>query len=212
VDNFFINNSFNVLFQFSIGRADPGGEGPVPFTGLTSNSPPEEGASSMKKTLNRVRRCLEDPLKSWCRFGANERGNVLIEMGILTPFLVLLAVGTFDFGRLVVEQSGVTQAARAGAQFAVLDQGNAADTDGMIQAARNEAEDVDNSLVITARNFCRCPGSNAEVTCTLNCADGQYAPLFVEVSVTNNDFGFLVDYPGIGQSRTLNAVSTMRVR
>ena len=140
------------------------------------------------------------------------RGNVVIELAFLAPFLVLLVTGGFDFGRLAIEQSGVTQAARAGAQFAVLDQANATDTEGIIQAARNEAEDISNSLDITARNFCRCPGSLDEVSCSDNCPDGQYAPLYIEVSVTNNDFDFLMEYPGVQNPWTLNAVSTMRVR
>ena len=68
-------------------------------------------------------------------------GNVTIEMAFLITFLLVLVMGAYDFGRLAMEQAGVTQAARAGAQFAVLDQANATDTDGMKQAAKDEAED-----------------------------------------------------------------------
>lgn len=143
----------------------------------------------------------------------DQRGNVSIEMAFLVTFLLVLVMGAYDFGRLAMEQSGVTQAARAGAQFAVLDQANATDTAGMIQAARNEAEDTANALNITARNFCRCPGSSAEVACASNCADGQYAPLYVEVTVQDT-LDMLFDYPGLPEanSYTLTSTSTMRVR
>lgn len=140
-------------------------------------------------------------------------GNVTIEMAFLITFLLVLVMGAYDFGRLAMEQSGVTQAARAGAQFAVLDQANATDTAGMIQAARDEAEDTNNELNVTARNFCRCPDSAAEVDCSTNCADGQYAPLYVEVSVVDT-LDMLFDYPGLPEANTysLSSTSTMRVR
>lgn len=143
----------------------------------------------------------------------DRRGNVSIEMAFLVTFLLVLVMGAYDFGRLAMEQSGVTQAARAGAQYAVLDQANATDTAGMIQAARDEAEDTANELNITARNFCRCPGSSTEVSCASNCADGQYAPLYVEVTVQDT-LDMLFDYPGLPEknSYTLSSTSTMRVR
>jgi len=141
----------------------------------------------------------------------DRRGNVSIEMAFLVTFLLVLVMGAYDFGRLAMEQSGVTQAARAGAQFAVLDQANAVDIDGMKQAAKNEAEDP--SLNVQARNFCRCPGSSAEVDCSTNCPDGQYAPLYVEVSVQDT-LDMLFDYPGLPgtDTYTMSSTSTMRVR
>ena len=149
-----------------------------------------------------------------CALGSlvrEEHGNVTIEMAFLLTFLLILVMGAYDFGRLAMEQSGVTQAARAGAQFAVLDQANATDTNGMIQAARDEAEDP--TLNVTARNFCRCPESAAEVGCASNCADGQYAPLYVEVTVQDT-LNMLFDYPGLPQANSYNlsSTSTMRVR
>lgn len=143
----------------------------------------------------------------------DQRGNVSIEMAFLMTFLLVLVMGAYDFGRLAMEQAGVTQAARAGAQFAVLDQTNATDTAGMIQAARNEAEDTANELNITARNFCRCPGDTTEVSCASNCPDGEYAPLYVEVTVQDS-LDMLFDYPGLPEKGTypLSSTSTMRVR
>ncbi len=141
----------------------------------------------------------------------DRRGNVSIEMAFLVTFLLVLVMGAYDFGRLAMEQSGVTQAARAGAQFAVLDQANAADNDGMIQAARDEAENP--TLDVFPRQFCRCPGSAAEVACGGTCADGQYAPLYVEVRVVDT-LDMLFDYPGLPEpsSYTMTSTSTMRVR
>lgn len=158
-------------------------------------------------------------IQQWRRFDAGEttfimspQGNAAVEFAFLIMFFVVVALGAFDFGRYAMESSEVTQAARAGTQFAVLNQANATDTASIIQAARNEAEDLDNSLGITTRNYCVCPESSAEVNCANTCADGQFAPLYVEVSVTNNDFDLLFHYPGVPDNITLNSVSTMRVR
>ena len=144
---------------------------------------------------------------------AERDGNVSIEMAFLVTFLLVLVMGAYDFGRLAMEQSGVTQAARAGAQFAVLDQANAADIDGMKQAAKNEAEDP--NLNVSAESFCRCPGTTAkDSTCAIaTCADGNYAPLYVEVTVTDT-LDMLFDYPGLPgtDTYTLTSTSTMRVR
>jgi hypothetical protein len=165
----------------------------------------------MKMQCNRS---LQSP-RRWARgLGSlirDRHGNVSIEMAFLVTFLLVLVMGAYDFGRLAMEQSGVTQAARAGAQFAVLDQANAGDEAGIRQAAQDEAEDP--NLLVYPRQFCRCPGSAAEVGCGGNCPDGQYAPLYVEVRVVDT-LDMLFDYPGLPEpsSYTMTSTSTMRVR
>jgi hypothetical protein len=141
----------------------------------------------------------------------DRQGNVSIEMAFLVTFLLVLVMGAYDFGRLAMEQSTVTQAARAGAQFAVLDQANAIDIAGMRQAARDEAEDP--TLQVEPDWFCRCPGTTAKDQICGVCADGNYAPLYVEVTVTDT-FDMLFDYPGLPEqgSYTMSSTSTMRVR
>lgn len=167
----------------------------------------------MKSQRKGPPRASERPLRAFGRLVKDRGGNVSIELAFLVTFLLVLVMGAYDFGRLFMEQSGVTQAARAGAQFAVLDQANATNTAGMIQAARDEAEDINNELTITATNFCRCPGSTATVNCAANCPDGNYAPLYVQVTVQDS-LDMLFDYPGLPETGTysLSSTSTMRVR
>ena len=157
-----------------------------------------------------MQRTWTQAIAAKCRaFGCAQSGNVAIEMGLLSVFLMTLVVGVYDFGRLAVNQSGVTSAARAGAQYAVLDQANAANFAQMVQAARDDADDP--TLSVNARNFCRCPGATTEVTCNSTCSDGEYAPLFVEVSVQDS-MQLLFDYPYIAQTQAMSSVSTVRVR
>ena len=57
----------------------------------------------------------ESGLESLRSLIEDRRGNVSIEMAFLVTFLLVLVMGAYDFGRLAMEQSTVTQAARAGA-------------------------------------------------------------------------------------------------
>ena len=157
-----------------------------------------------------MKRISSNVIAARCRAFAVERGgNVTIEMAFLSIFLLTLVLAAYDFGRLALNQAGVTQAARAGAQYAVLDQANAADVAGMQQAARDEADDP--SLNVTARNFCRCPGTTVEVGCNTDCADGEYAPLFVEVTV-QDQMQLLFNYPYVPKTQDMSSISTVRVR
>ncbi len=151
--------------------------------------------------------------RRWRVFSGDSAGNVAIETAFLMTFLITLVLGAYDFGRWATEQATITQAARAGTQWAVLDQANATDTDGMIKAARDEADDVNNELVFDPPPFsyCQCPGSSTKVSCTTDCPDGQYAPMYVEVTV-QDDFELLFDFPGVSKTQALSSTSTMRVR
>ncbi len=152
--------------------------------------------------------------RRWRAFAGESGGNVAIEMAFLMTFLIMLVLGAYDFGRWATQQASITQAARAGTQWAVLDQANATDTDGMIQAARDEADDVNSELVIPPPvTYCQCPGSSTPVTCTNanDCPDGQYAPMYVRVTV-QDDFELLFDFPGVSKTQSLSSTSTMRLR
>ena len=55
--------------------------------------------------------------RSWKR---DQRGAELIELAIVTPILLFLLAGIFDFGMLFRSWQAVTNAAREGARVAVL--------------------------------------------------------------------------------------------
>lgn len=138
------------------------------------------------------------------------RGSVSVELAFFIPVAAVLITGAIEFGRLGLEQVRLASAARAGAQYGIYDLSSAGDTDGIIEAARLDADDVTNALTVTAAQTCRCP-DGTEQACTISCADGEYAPLYVEVSVTEAvDLWF--GFPGVPSSITLAANSSMRLR
>ncbi len=54
--------------------------------------------------------------------GRSQSGASLIELGIITPLLLLLALGAIDFGRAYYLSIEVTNAARAGVQYGLKTQ------------------------------------------------------------------------------------------
>ena len=49
-------------------------------------------------------------------------GQALVEFALILPVLVLLLMGLFDFGRLIVAYNTVSEAARIGARVAIVNQ------------------------------------------------------------------------------------------
>jgi Flp pilus assembly protein TadG len=138
------------------------------------------------------------------------RGTVSVELAFFIPVAALLITGSIEFGRLGLEQVRLASAAHAGAQYGIYDLSSAGDIDGIIDAVRLDADDVTNTLTVTAEKICRCPDGTVQA-CNISCSDGEYAPLYVDVSVTEAvDLWF--GFPGVPTSITLAANSSMRLR
>jgi Flp pilus assembly protein TadG len=56
--------------------------------------------------------------------GRGERGVALVEMALVLPLLIMLLMGSFDFGRAVYIRTALANAARDGARFAIVDPRN----------------------------------------------------------------------------------------
>ena len=65
-----------------------------------------------------------------------------MEVALLLPLLLLLAMGVVDFGQLFHLAIEVSNAARAGAQYGYQSSATQVDTPGMIAAAEDDAGDV----------------------------------------------------------------------
>jgi Flp pilus assembly protein TadG len=138
-------------------------------------------------------------------------GNITIEFGFVILFMVALAIGAFDFGRLGYSKIAVTNAARAGAQYGVQDMSTAEDIAGMIQAARNDIGDTSAALNISVRNYYACPGQGEVADESVLCNDGSFSYFYVEVTVPE-DVDLLFPYPGITSPRQVASTNIMRVR
>ena len=75
----------------------------------------------------------------------SSRAQTLVEFALIAPFLVLLLLALFDFGRAIYAYNAISNAAREGARVAIVDQGPAS---GGISLAAQEAANQATALAI----------------------------------------------------------------
>lgn len=137
------------------------------------------------------------------------RGQSAVELAVVVPVLMILLVAGADFCRIFYMSIGVMNAARAGAQYGSQTVITAADSAGMIAAAKTDGSNFTN-LTATASQ-CTCASSSTLTICPSSyCANAPQAT-FVEVD-THGLFLTLVSYPGIPSSTTLSGKAIMQVQ
>lgn len=136
-------------------------------------------------------------------------GAAAVELAVVAPTLILMIMGAWDFGRAFQENARLESAARAGAQFGVYSIANAADTAGIVLAARTDAGDHNSELTITAAQVCEC-ADGSSVDCSATCT-GEAPRLYISVQV-GEQFSTLFPYPGISNPITLSQQAEMRAQ
>jgi len=137
-------------------------------------------------------------------------GNISVELALVLPFLLMLVMGAYDFGRGFTEKLRLNSAARAGAQYALQNYNMVGDEEGVRQSARDDAEDVDATLTVTPRYFCTCL-TGGEIACGTSCAGGEVPMRYIEVDVSG-PFELMFDYPMTSDSMTLQGHAELRLR
>ncbi|MBB5057484.1 Flp pilus assembly protein TadG [Granulicella aggregans] len=140
------------------------------------------------------------------RFRVEDRASSLIECALLLPMVIVLLLGSVDFGRAFYVNLEVAAAAEAGALYGVQ---NPADTSGMQAAAILDAPDI-NLLSSTATYGTECSdgtmvtASNLPVpSCSVN------AVTYVEVT-TSMVYKPYFTYPGMGATWSLASKARLR--
>ena len=157
-----------------------------------------------------------------------QRGNALIEAGLIAPVMFLMLSGVIDFGRAFYYTDAATSSARAGAQYGIQSPAHFNNYVGMQIAALNDANATcTNSsgtsvtcnpaqsgqqayigpyrLTVTASSFCKDPSGNA-VACTAANARG-----YVKV-VTSTPYNLIVPWPGLPNPLAIGGLATMRTK
>jgi len=150
-----------------------------------------------------------------------ESGQAMLELALVTPLVLALAIGVIELGRYAYIGILVGNAARAGAAYGAQSLPQSADTTGIQTAADNDfqsnGQKVSN-LTVTSSTSCGCDsaGTITAAGCTTatnpsagTCAAGHWV---VNVSVTaSGTFSSIFNYPGIPKSVAVSRTSTMRV-
>ncbi len=153
------------------------------------------GRKSLVKTANVSGSALKvEKVCRTCR--RNRRGAAVVEFAIVAPVFFLLVFGMVEYGRMVMVQQVITNAAREGARVGVLD--GAAYTD--VQTAVNN--------YLTAASIST---SATTITVTPNPPSSQTTgnPVTVTVSIPFKKVSWLPSPLYLG-STTLSATSVMR--
>ena len=136
-------------------------------------------------------------------------GVAAVELALVTPFLVLLAVGVVDFGLAWNQQMALSNAVRAGAQYAIVRKPVQADVQNIIDAVEETAPEgvvVDTDV----RFYCECPNTSTEVACDTDCGGGVERQSFVEIGIQSNH-SLLLPYPGLGGDIDLGNTAIVRL-
>ncbi len=153
------------------------------------------------------------------RAPGKEAGQSLLELGLITPLLLLILIGVIEFGRFAYVGILVGNAARAGAAYGAQSLAQSADTVPCIQTAadndfQNNGQNV-STLTVNSSPACGCDSSGTltAAACTGTgaglCATGHWV---VTLSVqAEGTYASLFKFPGIPTSVTLNRTCTMRV-
>jgi Flp pilus assembly protein TadG len=136
-----------------------------------------------------------------------QRGSVIIELTLLTPLLFALVLGVGDFCRVFYTSVAVSNAARAGAQFALAKKAYG-DPTAIETAARNDSG-ANIPVTVNSSYYCRCPdGSGFVVSCSPLPACQYQAWVSVTTTYT---FNTMVNWPGIPNSTALSSTAQMRI-
>ena len=152
------------------------------------------------------------------RVRRREAGAAFVELAVSLPVLVVVVLGTADLGRVFYYTIELTNAARAGAQYASYNSVYATQTGAITAAAQNASPDIGTFKISlsTPPNVCRCAADNGttfgdSVVCnTTVCPVNQHMIETVTVTVTRS-FTTISRFPGIPSTFTLTRTATMRV-
>jgi Flp pilus assembly protein TadG len=140
-------------------------------------------------------------------FNKLDCGSSLIEVALVTPVLLLLLLGTFDFGLAFFTAIEVAGAAHAGAEYGIQ---NPSDSAGIQAAAIADAPDVSGLTISTSAYGCECSDGTAfSATCssTPSCTNNVVYRVTVNASTTYKP---LFPWPGIPSAIPLSQSATMR--
>lgn len=159
------------------------------------------------------------------RLRNDSSGGITIEFAFALSALTVLIVGIVNVGLAYSEQMNLSNAVRAGSQFALV-RHPSLDPNANTQQAIVSMQDIRNAVVesaaflatdpgspdLTVCVFYQCPG-DPPTTCTASpgsapaCTEWQ---TFVTVSL-NRIYDFLIPMPGFGSGITLAAAHTIRL-
>jgi Flp pilus assembly protein TadG len=148
-------------------------------------------------------------LRRLTRLRRSEHGGAMVELAVVLPVLILLAIGVMDYGRVFFTSITVANAARAGAEWGAQNQANSVKTSDLENFAKLDGAEA-GTLVVTSSRTCKC-GATVVLCSTASCAGYGVPRVFIAVTVTK-DVALLIKYPGLPTTVTIARTATFRLQ
>jgi Flp pilus assembly protein TadG len=141
----------------------------------------------------------------------SERGGALVELAVVLPVLILIAIGVMDYGRVYYTSVTVANAARAGAEWGAYGRTGSSTDDANIQNfAKIEGAEA-GTLTVTSSHVCRCSPTGSTVSCTTSCGGYGVPQVYVTATATKS-VALILRYPGLPPTVTISRSATFRAQ
>ena len=141
-------------------------------------------------------------------FRRSSRGGAAVELAVITPLLVLLAIGVMDYGRVFFTSIAVANAARAGSEWGAFDNNRPLQLTDIQNFAMSDAQEF--GITVNAARVCKC-GDTVIGSCTSSCGAYGEARVFVVVTATKT-VDMLLPYPGLPSTVLISQTATFRAQ
>ncbi|MEO5589049.1 MAG: TadE/TadG family type IV pilus assembly protein [Gemmatimonadaceae bacterium] len=145
-------------------------------------------------------------------FVPSELGGAMVELAVVLPVLILIAIGVMDYGRVYAASVAISNAARAGAEYASQTPANSGDQTAVKQFTAQEGAEA--GLVIAnvvSNRVCRCSGSATQINCVTGTCGGYGAVQQFEEVIATRAVPLLLRYPGLPASITISRTAVFRI-
>ena len=141
---------------------------------------------------------------------AGVSGNIMIELALVAPLLLLMVAGAADFARVYFNSVTLSNAAGTGAFYGA--QGNIYSVQDaqMQQVAQNDASDL-GKITTTSSHYCDCP-SGTKVDCITGSCATYGAPRVYVTTHAEKTFTPLLPFPGVPRSVKAGRTAYFRVQ
>jgi Flp pilus assembly protein TadG len=117
------------------------------------------------------------------RLTRDDRGASAVELALIAPLLVLLLLGMVHFASVEVHRMQMTNAVRAGLQYASVRKPSGENAETLISEAVETAAPVADGRSVSSRLYCECPGGS-QISCEDACSTGHRSA-YVEIVMTD---------------------------
>ena len=148
-------------------------------------------------------------IKLFKRLGASTEGSPLVELALVMPFMLLMVVGSLDMGSMFVRKMEISNAAKAGVQYALVRKPTQGDVTNIASAVRNSlGNTITETTRVNVELYCMCFA--AKQLCTVECADDNISA-FVNVTVRENYTTPFFNYDWFQSSFPISESATIKL-